>query len=63
MVSSSRQFFVGGNFKMNGTVDMIKNLVNQLNNAKLSGKTGALSITEHTDDRSTDFGLVCFAVY
>jgi triosephosphate isomerase len=39
MVASSRQFFVGGNFKMNGTVEMIKSLVNQLNDANLSGKT------------------------
>jgi triosephosphate isomerase len=47
MVSSSRQFFVGGNFKMNGTVDMIKSLVNQLNDANLSGKTGALNDATH----------------
>ncbi|KAF4308705.1 putative triosephosphate isomerase protein [Botryosphaeria dothidea] len=30
-----RQFFVGGNFKMNGTVQSIKDLVNNLNNAQL----------------------------
>ncbi|KAL1628098.1 triosephosphate isomerase [Neofusicoccum ribis] len=30
-----RQFFVGGNFKMNGTIQSIKDLVNNLNNATL----------------------------
>ncbi|EOD45153.1 Triosephosphate isomerase protein [Neofusicoccum parvum] len=30
-----RQFFVGGNFKMNGTIQSIKDLVNNLNNASL----------------------------
>lgn len=30
-----RQFFVGGNFKMNGTIESIKSLVNNLNNAQL----------------------------
>ncbi|OBW64593.1 MAG: Uncharacterized protein AUREO_053440 [Aureobasidium pullulans] len=30
-----RQFFVGGNFKMNGSVDTIKSIVNNLNQAKV----------------------------
>ncbi|KAK7516373.1 triosephosphate isomerase [Phyllosticta citriasiana] len=30
-----RQFFVGGNFKMNGTIKSITDIVNNLNNAKL----------------------------
>jgi len=30
-----RQFFVGGNFKMNGSVDTIKSIVNHLNQAKV----------------------------
>jgi triosephosphate isomerase len=30
-----RQFFVGGNFKMNGNIKTIKDIVNNLNNAKL----------------------------
>ncbi|KAB2573202.1 putative triosephosphate isomerase protein [Lasiodiplodia theobromae] len=30
-----RQFFVGGNFKMNGTIESIKSLVSNLNNAQL----------------------------
>ena len=29
-----------GNFKMNGSIKMIDSLVEQLNNAKLDGKTG-----------------------
>jgi hypothetical protein len=29
-----------GNFKMNGSIKMIDSLVDQLNNAKLDGKTG-----------------------
>jgi triosephosphate isomerase len=30
-----RQFFIGGNFKMNGTLSSTKEIVNNLNNAKL----------------------------
>lgn len=40
MVNPNRRFFVGGNFKMNGTVDMINALIEQLNNGNLDGKTG-----------------------
>ncbi|KAJ9115941.1 hypothetical protein QFC22_005084 [Naganishia vaughanmartiniae] len=39
MVNPNRKFFVGGNFKMNGTVDMISELINHLNKAGLDGKT------------------------
>ncbi|KAL1302888.1 hypothetical protein AAFC00_003215 [Neodothiora populina] len=35
----ARQFFVGGNFKMNGSVDTIKSIIENLNNAKLDSKT------------------------
>lgn len=31
----ARKFFVGGNFKMNGTISSIKEIVNNLNNAQL----------------------------
>ncbi|KAH7328565.1 triose-phosphate isomerase-like protein [Stachybotrys elegans] len=31
----ARKFFVGGNFKMNGTISSIKEIVNNLNNANL----------------------------
>nr|OQO08215.1 Triosephosphate isomerase [Rachicladosporium sp. CCFEE 5018] len=34
-----RQFFVGGNFKMNGTIDSIKSIVHHLNDAKVSSDT------------------------
>ncbi|KAF7924108.1 uncharacterized protein EAE97_010720 [Botrytis byssoidea] len=34
-----RQFFVGGNFKMNGSVDSIKKIVGNLNDAKLDPNT------------------------
>jgi len=34
-----RQFFVGGNFKMNGTIKSIKEIVENLNNAKLDPNT------------------------
>ncbi|KAF2138738.1 uncharacterized protein K452DRAFT_290386 [Aplosporella prunicola CBS 121167] len=34
-----RQFFVGGNFKMNGTIKSIKDIVNNLNQAKLDPNT------------------------
>ncbi|KAB8343169.1 hypothetical protein FH972_022759 [Carpinus fangiana] len=35
----SRQFFVGGNFKMNGSVDSIKSIVSNLNGAQLDKNT------------------------
>jgi triosephosphate isomerase len=35
----ARQFFVGGNFKMNGSVDAIKKIIGSLNEAKLDEKT------------------------
>jgi triosephosphate isomerase (TIM) len=36
---ASRQFFVGGNFKMNGTIDSIKSIVSHLNDAKCDSNT------------------------
>ncbi|KAI7523708.1 Triosephosphate [Hortaea werneckii] len=36
---ASRQFFVGGNFKMNGTIDSIKGIVKNLNEAQLDKNT------------------------
>ncbi|KAH7384042.1 Triosephosphate isomerase [Phaeosphaeria sp. MPI-PUGE-AT-0046c] len=35
----ARQFFVGGNFKMNGTIKSIKEILENLNKAKLDPKT------------------------
>ncbi|KAF2773057.1 Triosephosphate isomerase [Teratosphaeria nubilosa] len=35
----ARQFFVGGNFKMNGTIDSIKSIVKHLNDAKVDSNT------------------------
>ncbi|KAI9816814.1 MAG: triosephosphate isomerase [Pycnora praestabilis] len=35
----ARQFFVGGNFKMNGSVKAITDIINHLNDAKLDSKT------------------------
>jgi triosephosphate isomerase len=40
MVNQSRQFFVGGNFKMNGSVKSVSDLIKGMNEAKLDGKTG-----------------------
>jgi len=34
-----RQFFVGGNFKMNGTIKSIREIVHNINNAKLDPNT------------------------
>ncbi|KIW00039.1 triosephosphate isomerase [Verruconis gallopava] len=34
-----RQFFVGGNFKMNGTIKSIREIIHNLNNAKLDPNT------------------------
>ncbi|KAH8084256.1 Triosephosphate isomerase [Filobasidium floriforme] len=39
MVNQSRQFFVGGNFKMNGSVKSVSDLIKGMNEAKLDGKT------------------------
>ncbi len=52
MVSPSRKFFVGGNFKMNGTVQMITDLVSKLNAAKLDGKTGELACRTRGDSEA-----------
>ncbi|KAK4553805.1 triosephosphate isomerase [Recurvomyces mirabilis] len=38
-MASSRQFFVGGNFKMNGTIDSIKSIISHLNDAKTDSNT------------------------
>jgi len=35
----TRQFFVGGNFKMNGTIKSITDIIHNLNNANLDSKT------------------------
>lgn len=35
----ARQFFVGGNFKMNGNIKSIKDIVSNINNAKLDSNT------------------------
>jgi len=35
----ARQFFVGGNFKMNGTIESIKSIVKHLNEAKVDSNT------------------------
>jgi len=35
----ARKFFVGGNFKMNGTIKIIKEIIDNLNNAKLDPNT------------------------
>ncbi|BFZ64291.1 triosephosphate isomerase [Saitoella coloradoensis] len=35
----ARQFFVGGNFKMNGTLSSIKSIVSAMNDAKLDSNT------------------------
>ncbi|KAI1843470.1 hypothetical protein JX265_001818 [Neoarthrinium moseri] len=35
----ARKFFVGGNFKMNGTISSVKEIVNNLNNAQLDSNT------------------------
>ncbi|KAF2859110.1 Triosephosphate isomerase [Piedraia hortae CBS 480.64] len=39
MASSNRQFFVGGNFKMNGTISSIKEIISNLNSASLDKNT------------------------
>ncbi|KAL8643214.1 MAG: hypothetical protein Q9228_000200 [Teloschistes exilis] len=41
----ARQFFVGGNFKMNGTIKTIQEIIHHLNDAKLDPKTGITHIS------------------
>ncbi|ORX38672.1 Triosephosphate isomerase [Kockovaella imperatae] len=38
-MASQRKFFVGGNFKMNGSMKLIKEIVDQINAANLDGST------------------------
>ncbi|KAK4687499.1 triosephosphate isomerase (TIM), partial [Tremellales sp. Uapishka_1] len=38
-MAAVRKFFVGGNFKMNGSQDIIRSIVKEINDAKLDGKT------------------------
>lgn len=40
---SGRKFFVGGNWKMNGSKDEIKKIVDTLNSANLNDNTGMCS--------------------
>ncbi|CAD6565688.1 MAG: triosephosphate isomerase [Cyphobasidiales sp. Tagirdzhanova-0007] len=40
----ARKFFVGGNFKMNGTLESLKALVSSLDDAKLDPNTGELVV-------------------
>lgn len=51
MCSKARKFFVGGNFKSNGTIASIKSILEGLNNAKLSNNVGS---------NSTNLGLNSF---
>ena len=45
---AGRKFFVGGNFKMNGSVSMINGIVKQINEAKFSGETGQSWISQNS---------------
>lgn len=40
---SDRKFFVGGNWKMNGSMSQYKSLITDLQNAKLDPNTRTLS--------------------
>jgi hypothetical protein len=39
---SGRRFFVGGNFKANGTLERIKNIIETLNKATINPEVGEL---------------------
>lgn len=43
LFNMSRTFFVGGNWKMNGSVSKTQELINGLKGAQLDPKTGMLS--------------------
>jgi len=40
----ARKFFVGGNFKSNGTITQIKSIIEGLNQASLNPNVGSLTI-------------------
>jgi triosephosphate isomerase len=40
---ASRDFFIGGNWKMNGSVEQVKTLVEGLNKINVPAKTGKTS--------------------
>ncbi|KAI9671306.1 MAG: triosephosphate isomerase [Alyxoria varia] len=40
-----RKFFVGGNFKMNGSIQQIKDIIQHLNDAKIDGNTGSSDLS------------------
>lgn len=42
-IMSDRKFFVGGNWKMNGSMSQYKSLITDLQNAKLDPNTRTLS--------------------
>lgn len=42
MIQMVRKFFVGGNWKMNGSVAMVKTLVDMLNGATIPPNTGKM---------------------
>ncbi|KAH0562983.1 triosephosphate isomerase [Trichoglossum hirsutum] len=52
----ARRFFVGGNFKMNGSVKAITDIINGLNNAQLDpnvGMSGADCFVDHNRESDT----------
>jgi triosephosphate isomerase len=64
MVNQSRQFFVGGNFKMNGSVKSVSDLIKGMNEAKLDGKTGesrlkASCFCSALEDTAKTRGTIC----
>jgi len=45
---SGRTFFVGGNWKMNGSLDQMNTLIKNLLEAKLDSNTGAYRGASHS---------------
>ena len=48
-----------GNFKMNGSLKMIKDIVDQINDANLDGQTGALSFLASLYPLIESYGSQC----
>jgi triosephosphate isomerase len=48
-MAASRTFFVGGNYKMNGTLESTKKLLQLLKDAQLDSNTGACAAAAPSD--------------
>jgi len=60
---SGRKFFVGGNWKMNGSKASIDEIVKFMNEKGVNPKTGRSSVAKPCDHRPTSVALLYWFVY